>query len=399
MRFRNTRLRTKITAMLVSLAALWAFAAWVTAREGLNLLWVSTLDSVAAPSDPMLVDLQRERRLTLLYLADPTQARRDELDGQRARTDRTVRPVLERARSGAIRRAADDSLERRIAEMSGLLERLGGNRQAVDMGAMGRDTAFDTYSAINESVFRVYDGMATFDDEAFAATVRDQVAINRTWELLSREDALVAGMLTTGRLSGGDLQLVGQAVAIRRFAFDGAMANVRETEIRQHRELSTNRKLAEVRSLEDSLLRTRAGQRPRITAEQWRAATEPALAQMRGSIQAAGDRLVESATPIAMWVIVRLLLVGVLGLVTVIASVIVSITTAPPGSWPSSGCPAWSSGWGTVRRWTWPRRRPSCSSVTTRSARWARRSTMCSAPRWPPRSSRPSCGAASGTSC
>jgi hypothetical protein len=76
MRFRNSRLRTKVTALLVSLTALWIFAAWVTLREGVNLLWVTTYDSqLATPTDPLIAELQRERRLTVIRLAKPTTPR------------------------------------------------------------------------------------------------------------------------------------------------------------------------------------------------------------------------------------------------------------------------------------------------------------------------------------
>ncbi|WP_395110835.1 nitrate- and nitrite sensing domain-containing protein [Actinomadura sp. SCN-SB] len=329
MRFRNSRLRTKIAAMLVSLTALWAFAAWVTAREGINLLWVSTLDTnVAATTDPMLVDMQAERRLTVVYLAAPTQQRRDALLAQRARTDKTVAVVLKGIRSSSVKRAAGANLERRLTEFDAQLQRLPAERRAVDAGLSDRDRAFDAYSAINEANFRVYDELATLDDKDFADATRDQVAINRTWELLSREDAMVAGALTIGRLSAAELQRISQTVGARRFAYESAMVGVRATEPQQYSELSTNQKLAEVRALEDGLLKTRPGQRPRLTDQQWQAATGPALDQMRTSIQAGGNRLVERATPIAIWVVVRLLLAGGLGLITVIASITVSITTA-----------------------------------------------------------------------
>ncbi|NED51404.1 cell wall metabolism sensor histidine kinase WalK, partial [Micromonospora aurantiaca] len=68
--------------------------------------------------------------------------------------------------------------------------------------------------------------------------------------------------------------------------------------------------------------------RPPITAQQWDAVAEPALAEMRHQIQSSGDRLVDRATPIATGVIIRLALAGGLGLIAVIASIIVSITTA-----------------------------------------------------------------------
>ncbi|MBG6086295.1 nitrate- and nitrite sensing domain-containing protein [Actinomadura viridis] len=314
--------------MLLSLTALWAFAAWVTAREGINLLWVSTLDSVVGPSDPMLVDLQAERRLTVIYLAGPTQQRRDALVAQRAKTDRTVAVVVKKAQAGSIKRAADDMLERRINETLVLLKRLPRDRQAIDTGSMNRDQAFDAYSAVNEANFRMYDAMATLDDEGFADTLRAQIATNRTWELLSREDALVAGMLTTGRLSSTDIQRINQTVGIRRYAFDRAMVDLRDTESRQYAELTSARKLTEVRLLEDTLLKSRPGQRPRVTAEQWRVTTEAALGQMRQIVQAAGDRLVDRATPIGAWVVIRLIMAGGLGLIAVIASITVSITTA-----------------------------------------------------------------------
>ena len=42
---RSSHVRSKIVALLVSLVALWAFAAFVTGREGLNLLTVSDLNA------------------------------------------------------------------------------------------------------------------------------------------------------------------------------------------------------------------------------------------------------------------------------------------------------------------------------------------------------------------
>ncbi|MFI0352452.1 nitrate- and nitrite sensing domain-containing protein [Actinomadura sp. 9N407] len=314
--------------MLLSLTALWAFAAWVTAREGINLLWVSTLDSVVAPSDPMLVSLQQERRLTVVYLASRSQQQRDALVAQRATTDKTVAVVLKRAASGSIKRAADDSLERRIDEAMGLLRGLGKQRQAIDIGAVTRDQAFQQYSRINEANFRMYDAMATLDDEGFTDTLRAQIAANRTWELLSLEDAQVAGVLAGGRASPADLQGIQQTIGIRRYAHDRAMADLRDVEPRQFTEMSGNRELAKVRALEDVLLKSRPGQRPRVSPEQWRATTESALAQTRKIVQAAGDRLVERATPIGIWVVVRLLLAGGLGLIAVIMSIVVSINTA-----------------------------------------------------------------------
>ena len=55
----SANLRTKVVALLVSLTALWVFAAWVTLREGTNLLFAQALNSsVYEPSEPLLQGLQ-----------------------------------------------------------------------------------------------------------------------------------------------------------------------------------------------------------------------------------------------------------------------------------------------------------------------------------------------------
>jgi hypothetical protein len=106
MRFRNARLRTKIAALLVSLAALWAFAAWVTVREGVNLLWVSTLnESVAQPIDDVQPELQRERQLSMIRLGHPGPQQLAALAAQRTRTDKTMATSSSRRAGSCSRRS------------------------------------------------------------------------------------------------------------------------------------------------------------------------------------------------------------------------------------------------------------------------------------------------------
>lgn len=133
MRFRSSNVRTKIVALLLSLFALWVFAAYVTLREGVNLLSVSTLDSnVAQHTDLLIPDLQQERLLSVAYLADPDAQRREQLDAARARVD-TNRAAFEKTgRSAAVRAVASEELERRIDGIYAALERLGPSREAID---------------------------------------------------------------------------------------------------------------------------------------------------------------------------------------------------------------------------------------------------------------------------
>ncbi len=87
MRSRGTSIRTKVVALLLSLVALWMFAAWVTLRDGFNLLGVQLLNSkVYTPSEPLLQELQVERRLTQAYLSNPEAAQRTALEAEQRKS-------------------------------------------------------------------------------------------------------------------------------------------------------------------------------------------------------------------------------------------------------------------------------------------------------------------------
>ncbi|MEE3917804.1 hypothetical protein V2I01_00915 [Micromonospora sp. BRA006-A] len=125
-------------------------------------------------------------------------------------------------------------------------------------------------------------------------------------------------------------------------------------------------------------------------------------------ILAGGEDIVSRATPVAVGVIVRLVLAAGLGLIAVIASVVVSITTAralvrqlerlreAAFKLAHERLPSVVDRLGREEVDV-AREAPPCSSATTRSVRWARRSTSCRRPPSAPPSSRPSCAAASAT--
>ncbi|GLW65875.1 hypothetical protein Arub01_41190 [Actinomadura rubrobrunea] len=322
--------------MLVSLAALWAFAAWVTLREGINLLWVTTYDSqLATPTDPLLVELQRERRLSTVYLASPGTAQRQALDAQRARTDKERATVRRLARSRSLEMAADDVLMRRVNEMLAQLDRLDGTRRQIDARTIGRPQVVSFYSEAVESVFRAYDEISALDDEQIAKDTRALLQLNRQWELLSQEDALLVGALTSGRLTAAEHTQFTQLVGARRLNTARALTELQHSDHVLYDGMTKSARLAQVRALEDRVMQyrpparqSRAANRLPLSAQEWSAVAEPAVAEMRQRIQATGDRLVKRSAPIAVGVILRLVLAGGLGMIAVIASIIVSITTA-----------------------------------------------------------------------
>ncbi|SPL90849.1 Putative sensor-like histidine kinase [[Actinomadura] parvosata subsp. kistnae] len=330
MRFRKTRLRTKITAMLLSLAALWVFAAWVTLREGVNLLWVSQLDSsVSAPSDPLLFALQRERRLSLTRLGDRAPQTRKELDKQRAETDTLHSAFREAADTTAVSWALDDEGEERLAVMLKRLGSLKELRQSIDAGRLNRAQAANAYDDVIDPIYDVYGSLATLDDKELAKDVRSLLALSRARELLTREDALLAGALAEGRLSPATQAEFAQAVGRWRITAEQAARELPDFDRAAYDKLIKGQSSVRLQTLEKQVMEHDPNSLTLpLTAEVWKATTERFLTDFNTMVLDAGDRVVDRTIPVAVNVIIRLVLAGGLGLIAVVASIILSITTA-----------------------------------------------------------------------
>ncbi|MFF5264196.1 nitrate- and nitrite sensing domain-containing protein [Actinomadura viridis] len=329
MRFRNSRLRTKITALLVSLSALWAFAAWVTLREGVNLLSVNTIDqNVSRPAVTLVTELQQERRLSMVYLGNPGLAQQNALIAQRSGTDRAVAKFRELAMSNGVYRWATPVLEKRIREMDARLKALRANRASIDARTLDRPTATKPFNAITDAAHRLYGSAGALDDESIAKDSRTLVALTRAKEILSREDALLAGALAAGRLTASEQAQFMELVGTQRFLHEEAAADLTDEDRADYLRLVGSASHVRLRALENRVYQARPGTAGRIKSEEWHTATRSVMDGLEKLVLAGGDRLVERALPMASGVILRLVLAGGLGLLAVIASIVVSITTA-----------------------------------------------------------------------
>jgi signal transduction histidine kinase len=331
MRFRSSNVRTKIVALLLSLFALWAFAAYVTLREGLNLLAVSQLDrGVSQPSEQLILALQEERRLSLIYLARPEASQRAALDAQRGRTDQAIATFESEARAGAVRSLASTQLEQRIDAAVERMAEVASSRQEIDAGrGIDRGLAAATFTEGVAALQHVYDAMATLDDKELAKDVRTLVALDRTRELISQEDAMVAGVLAAGRFTAAEHRRLVELIGAHSYSAGLAAAELPDEDRVRYDELVDGASFSVLRGLEGRLVRGGAtGTTGGVGLSEWEAALKPLLADYRTMIVGGGDGVLERAVPSAIAVVVRLILAGGLGLLAVIASIIVSITTA-----------------------------------------------------------------------
>ncbi|MBU8855992.1 MULTISPECIES: nitrate- and nitrite sensing domain-containing protein [unclassified Micromonospora] len=327
---RSTNLRTKIIALLASLIALWAFAAWVTVRDGFNLLGVQTLNArVFEPSDPLLQELQAERRLSLRYLGESDPGRLQELEAQRARTDETAGALWRSVRDWRTELPASEELMSRLDELKTELDQLGQVRADVSRKTIDRTSTLIAYDEAVDGIFAVFDALGGLDDDEIAKDTAALIDLNRSRELLSQQDALLTGAIAANRITVGEQTAFARLVGAQWFLADRTARELAPGDRARFDRMVEGDAFQQLRTLQDQVLAAKGAEvRPPVTAAAWQAAAEKAMADLREVILAGGEDIVSRATPVAVGVIVRLVLAAGLGLIAVIASVVVSITTA-----------------------------------------------------------------------
>ncbi|MEU7174416.1 nitrate- and nitrite sensing domain-containing protein [Micromonospora tulbaghiae] len=327
---RSTNLRTKIIALLASLTALWAFAAWVTVRDGFNLLGVQTLNArVFEPSDPLLQELQAERRLSLRYLGESDPGRLQELEAQRARTDETAGALWRSVRDWRTEIPASEELMSRLDELKTELDQLGQVRADVSRKTIDRTTTLTAYDEAVDGIFAVFDALGGLDDDEIAEDTAALIDLNRSRELLSQQDALLTGAIAANRITVGEQTAFARLVGAQWFLADRTSRELAPSDRARFERMVEGDAFQQLRTLQDQVLAAKGAEvRPPVSAAAWQAAAEKAMADLREVILAGGEDIVSRAMPVAIGVIVRLVLAAGLGLIAVIASVVVSITTA-----------------------------------------------------------------------
>ncbi|WP_422771018.1 nitrate- and nitrite sensing domain-containing protein [Plantactinospora sp. WMMC1484] len=326
MGFPASRLRTKVVALLLTLLTLWAFGAWVTLRDGLNLVWVQTLDArVYAPTEPLVLNLQDERRLSLGYLGAPQPPPREPLEVERRRVRADVATFRAEAQTWFAKLAARPELERRIARALVELDGLTAVREAIDARRIDRLTAAQAFTEAIESIFRIYGSLGNLDAGDIDRRAENLIRFTEARELASQADALLTGAYAANRISEAEHAQVIQLIGAERLIADEAVAELPRSDQDRYRQALRAGPVAALRAVEDRIVQEgRPNGRPAVPADQWRSTVDPGLAELLRLQVAGGDELVRAATPGAIGTVVRMLVMFFLGL----AAVIISMNTA-----------------------------------------------------------------------
>ncbi|WP_327088317.1 nitrate- and nitrite sensing domain-containing protein [Nonomuraea sp. NBC_01738] len=311
-------IRFKISALLViplvSLVALWGFAAGTTSGEALNLLKVDTLWRGAIDHADHLVDaLQTERLASAEQLAesvsDPAA-----LVTARAATDKARRTFLEQAGSDDTRSALTPEMQTQLNETFEAVAEIAETRKQVDGGAMTAAELVGSYSLITDAVHRLYASFALGTDMELYRQARGLIAADQVRELISREHALVVA--ANGNLSDADRQLLARVDGARIYMGPRAMGDL-DVELRAPFEK------IDTTSMDRMISGYLNGANADV--ELWRGIADPVLKGYSAAVGGNGEVLLARMEPAGMAIVVRAAVAGLLGLIAVAFSIFISV--------------------------------------------------------------------------
>ena len=330
MRFRGKSIRRKIVALLlvplVSLTAIWAFATVVTGREVTQLFDVSArTEKIGYPTEDAVRALQQERRQTLVYLADPRAA--DSLTAlrrTRAVTDRAIAKIRENAGNPAGDGLPAEDGDQLTAVLDAL-DGVGTLRRSVEQGTATRAQALELYNNVVDPCYTLLASLDGIDDVEMAEQARALVNVTRARELLSREDALLGSSLVVGTLTRGETRELSDLVAQRTLMYDISLPLLPAAERERYERFWKNATTAPLRAAEQKAVTTGSGMPEGVTAKDWDDAAGTVLAELRTLDDQVGDRYQDRVRPVAVGYIVEAAVAGVLGLVAVLVSIVLSV--------------------------------------------------------------------------
>ncbi|MEV6654630.1 nitrate- and nitrite sensing domain-containing protein [Streptomyces sp. NPDC051219] len=332
MRFRGKSIRRKIVALLlvplVSLTALWGFATVLTGREAGQLLDVAyVVEKVGYPVEDVVQVIQKERRQTLVYLGDPRTADAlSALNSRRAATDDAVADMKENAQDSDVLEEMRPEAGRRLASILDALDGVTSLRESVDKSVVDREQALELYNRLVDPCYAFLMNLHALENVEMDKQGRALVGIARAREVLSREDAVLASALAAKRFTEQDVRLISDLVANRNLLYEFNLAVLPADERDVFEQYWRSPETRPLREAEESVIAAGATKKPRaVGIERWEAAADPVLDDLAEMGTAAADRYQQRVEPIAVNVLVKAGIAGVLGFVALVGSLILSV--------------------------------------------------------------------------
>lgn len=331
MHFRGKSIRRKMVALLlvplVSLTAIWGFATVLTGRGVAQLFTVSSLvEKIGYSTEDAVRVLQQERRQALVYLADRRAS--DALSALRATrnaTDTAVAEIRKNAKDPDVRDGLDEGDSERLTAVLDAFDSINPLRRSVEDGTVSRVAALNQYNLLVDPCYALLGSLDGIDSVAMDKQARALLNVTRARELLSREDALLSSALVVGKLSREEIRDVSDLVAQRSLMYEISLTDLPSSERERFERFWKNASTAPLRVAEQAVISSQAGKPSSVDAKGWDTVAGSVLDELSKLNDEAGARYQDRVSPVAVGVILKAAIAGVLGLLALLLSVFLSV--------------------------------------------------------------------------
>jgi len=326
---RSLRLRLLVLLLvpLLSLAALGAFAAYLTSRDALGKYEASTTyDKVAMPGTTLAAALQQERVAAAVSMSTGPQGHRG-LTAARAGTDTAQTGFRRSALSDSARRTMSGTTRQRLDELLTQLDGLAGVRARTDARTSDTLAVINDYDAVIDSLLHLFGSVVLLNDPVIYQQGTAIIDISTANELMMRENAIVTAALATRgrRLTGPEYTLFTRSADNGRYLFDRGLANMKPSLRGPLDRLAASSEFNTVRSVEDAVIAGGAGASLAPKAASWRSGVTPLMTMWPQATSEAGAILTTEAKPIGDRIMFTLYAAIAFALLAVALSIAVSV--------------------------------------------------------------------------
>ncbi|MEV0270160.1 nitrate- and nitrite sensing domain-containing protein [Hamadaea sp. NPDC050747] len=319
-------IRAKMAALviipLVALLGLWLLATALTVGPARNLADAGLFARhVGGPAAQVVAELQTERRLTVVWLAQPGTS--TEITAQRDATDTAVREFRQQSASEDVSDRADDLIKRRLTEFTGELDQLQSARSAADAGGAGRSAdlraaAMTAYTKIIDAAYRLFVPLAEVQDPQLSQLSRTLIGLSRARELVAQEDALVSAVFAVGKPAMNDVTQIAGAIGAQRQLFADAVGELPDADRARYQEMVRGDAFVQLAVMEEAFLSRGQPNNPLpINAANWRTATNAVLKALRSFEEQAAAAPAERSEAAVSTAYTRIVATGLAGLISV----------------------------------------------------------------------------------
>lgn len=216
---------------------LWLVASGYLVFQGFyNRAVASSVRQVSIPAVSALASIQQERRLSITYLAQPSNDLRALLD-QRRQTDQGLSEL--RAVAGTALARAPESIVTRWNSLTNYLDQLPGTRSTIDSRSASTQQAYGFYNELLDAATGLFDTQARVvpDVKATQGGIT-ATEVFRASDLMSRAASIIDGAVASGAFSEQDHLEFARLVGTYRSSLANLAAHL-QPEVRQRYESVT----------------------------------------------------------------------------------------------------------------------------------------------------------------